>query len=75
VQQDGKLVAAGGVVNPPRHAVDNFILVRLNGDGSTDRGFGDGGRVVTPTGEDGGTARSLVEQSGRLARASGAAAS
>jgi uncharacterized delta-60 repeat protein len=64
-QEDGKLVAAGGVVNG--YAVDNFTLVRLRDDGSTDSGFGDGGRVVTPTGEQYGHASSIIEQpDGRL---------
>lgn len=67
VQEDGKLVAAGGVVNPNGLGVDNFTLVRLRSDGSTDRGFGDGGRVVTPTGEANGHASSIIEQAdGRL---------
>ena len=64
VQQDRKLVAAGGVVNESKRRVDNFTLVRLRGDGSTDLTFGDDGRVTTPTGEDDGLASSIIEQDG-----------
>jgi uncharacterized delta-60 repeat protein len=67
VQRDAKLVVAGAVVNASGTALDNFTLVRLRGDGSTDQGFGDNGRVVTPTGEQYGRALAAVQQDdGRL---------
>ncbi|MCY4492971.1 MAG: delta-60 repeat domain-containing protein, partial [Acidimicrobiaceae bacterium] len=42
-QADGKVVAVGFVQN----ASKDFALVRYNRDGSLDRSFGEGGRVVT----------------------------
>ena len=64
IQADGKLVAVGGVVNESKRRLDNFTLVRLRSDGSPDLGFGDDGRVTTPTGEDAGLASSILEQDG-----------
>jgi uncharacterized delta-60 repeat protein len=40
IQPDGKIVAAG-------HASTDFALVRYNTDGSLDRSFGKGGKVIT----------------------------
>jgi uncharacterized delta-60 repeat protein len=40
IQGDGKIVAAG-------HASTDFALVRYNTDGSPDRSFGKGGKVIT----------------------------
>ena len=64
IQADGKLVAVGAVVNESKRRLDNFTLVRLRSDGSTDLSFGDDGRVTTPTGEDAGLATAILEQDG-----------
>jgi uncharacterized delta-60 repeat protein len=52
VQGDGKIVAAGssdlqGLCDDNGHSCDIFALVRLNDDGSLDRSFGRGGKVLT----------------------------
>jgi uncharacterized delta-60 repeat protein len=64
VQEDGNLVAVGAVVNESKRRLDNFTLVRLRSDGSTDPSFGDDGHVTTPTGEDAGLATAILEQDG-----------
>jgi uncharacterized delta-60 repeat protein len=46
IQADGKIVAAGSGFPPEVRPVD-FALARYNRDGSLDRTFGDGGRVLT----------------------------
>lgn len=52
VQRDGKIVAAGstdfhGVCDDMGNSCDTFALVRFKEDGSLDRTFGGGGKVVT----------------------------
>lgn len=42
IQPDGKIVSAGGI--------SDFLLARHNPDGSLDKTFGTGGKVVTPIG-------------------------
>jgi uncharacterized delta-60 repeat protein len=49
IQQDGKIVAAGGFLNNAAHA--DFILVRVNSNGSLDTDFGDQGKVVSDLGK------------------------
>jgi uncharacterized delta-60 repeat protein len=46
LQSDGKIVAAGRVVNETFTVID-FALARLNADGSLDAAFGSGGKVTT----------------------------
>src|SRR5215213_5473672 len=50
VQPDGKIVAAG-MMAPIGTFDSSFALVRYNADGSVDKSFGFGGRVVTGFGE------------------------
>lgn len=45
VQHDGKIVAAGWVLTAPD--IQNSALVRYNADGTLDRTFGKGGKVIT----------------------------
>ena len=66
IQPDGKIVAAGD------RAERNFVLARYNADGSLDRTFGQGGRVVTRV-DRGHYASELVAQpDGRLVAAGAA---
>lgn len=55
-QTDGKIIVVG--TNG-----EDFVVIRLNADGSRDQTFGDGGRVVTDFLEGDDTARSVVIQS------------
>src|SRR5207253_10847538 len=65
IQRDGKLVAAGGSTEEDLTAV--FALARYGRDGSLDRTFGVGGKVVTSIGSDDAVANALaVEPDGRL---------
>ncbi len=60
-QTDGKIVIVGT-------DGEDFIVIRLNVDGSLDQSFGDGGRVVTDFLEGEDTARSVVIQAdGKIA--------
>ena len=59
VQRDGKLVVAGEATSRGRR---EFALVRYRPDGSLDRSFGVGGKVLTPIGSDGAFANALVIQ-------------
>jgi uncharacterized delta-60 repeat protein len=45
IQPDGRLIAAGGSLNP--NGASNFALARYNTDGSLDTSFGSGGKVTT----------------------------
>jgi uncharacterized delta-60 repeat protein len=64
VQSDGKLVAAGAT---QADSYADFALVRYEPDGSLDRSFGDGGKVITPVGSGSAGAVGIVQQaSGRL---------
>jgi uncharacterized delta-60 repeat protein len=45
IQQDGKIVAAGGTQT--EHGGTDFVLARYNADGSLDTSFGVGGKVQT----------------------------
>ncbi len=67
IQPDGKLVAAGSLVQPAS-LTNGFALARYNGDGSLDGTFGSGGMVITPIfGDALGVAYALLLQSdGRL---------
>jgi len=49
IQPDGKVLAAGEVVNGPAQSIDS-VLIRYGQDGSIDTAFGDGGKVVSRTG-------------------------
>jgi len=49
VQRDGKIVA-GGWVEAADYSDNEPALARFKSDGSLDTGFGDGGKVITPTG-------------------------
>ena len=63
LQPDGKIVAAGTVTG----AVKSFALARYNADGSLDTTFGNGGRVVTSTGNENAFLNSVALQSdGRI---------
>src|SRR5262249_12136562 len=42
IQADGKIIAAGNTSEP-----DDFLLARLNSDGSIDTSFGSDGKVIT----------------------------
>jgi uncharacterized delta-60 repeat protein len=48
LQADGKIVAAGGTRGRWRPGSSDFALARYLPDGTLDRSFGNGGRVVTP---------------------------
>ncbi len=66
-QSDGKLVVGGYSYNGSN---DDFALVRYQGDGSLDTGFGSAGKVVTPVGAGGERANALVLQAdGKLVAA------
>ena len=59
-QADGKIVVVGT-------DGEDFVVIRLNADGSPDQGFGEGGRVTTDFLEGEDTARSVAIQSdGRI---------
>ncbi|HVK53997.1 MAG TPA: hypothetical protein VM532_03115 [Burkholderiales bacterium] len=45
IEKNGKIVAVGSAVNDP-FAGDQIALARYNKDGSLDRSFGDGGKVI-----------------------------
>ena len=64
IQQDGKLVAAGGGNNS-----DGFVLVRYNPNGSLDRSFGRGGTVITPIGSNADARALAIQQDGKLVAA------
>ena len=61
-QADGKLVVAGyshiGAFMEPA-----FSLIRLNTDGSLDKSFGSGGKLIEYVGSRGGTVSSVIQQS------------
>lgn len=57
IQPDGKIVAAGYIIN------QDFIVVRLNADGTPDNSFGTGGVVITDIAGTHGHATSVVIQS------------
>jgi uncharacterized delta-60 repeat protein len=47
IQSDGKIVVAGGAVNPAPGGNADFAVVRLNGNGSLDTSFdGDGTKLI-----------------------------
>jgi uncharacterized delta-60 repeat protein len=48
LQADGKIVAAGGTRRMWRPGSSDFALARYLPDGTLDRSFGSGGRVITP---------------------------
>jgi len=51
IQKDGKILAAGNIVNNPSYY--DFALNRFNSDGSLDAGFGTNGKVTTDIGQEG----------------------
>lgn len=51
VQPDGKIVAVGIIVGQGAEYFERLALVRYNGNGSLDPGFGDGGKVITRFGQ------------------------
>jgi uncharacterized delta-60 repeat protein len=64
IQRDGKLIVTGTAFIDPQSANGYFAvaLARYNTDGTLDRSFGRGGRVVTKLFEDGASAGSAVLQ-------------
>ena len=63
LQPDGKIVAAGTAVG----SVKSFALARCNANGSLDTTFGNGGRVLTSTGNENAVLNSTALQSdGRI---------
>lgn len=46
IQSDGKIVVAGHTSRPPSN-FDDFVVARINADGSADTTFGTGGMVIT----------------------------
>jgi uncharacterized delta-60 repeat protein len=62
IQQDGKLVAAGGSDN-------GFALVRYHANGTLDRSFGRGGKVTTPLASGGAASALAIQQDGKLVAA------
>jgi uncharacterized delta-60 repeat protein len=60
IQADGKIVVAG---DASRRTATDFALARYNANGSLDRSFGKGGRVVTKVGEGDSYAAAIVVQS------------
>lgn len=73
IQPDGKVVVAGEVV-PRGSRTTNLAVVRYNSDGSLDRSFGTGGRVVTQVGErDSYGAAIVVQPDGKIVVAGRAA--
>jgi uncharacterized delta-60 repeat protein len=68
IQQDGKLVAAGVAYSSGNRS--NFALVRYNANGTLDRSFGRGGKVMTSMGGVGWGASALaIQQDGKLVAA------
>jgi uncharacterized delta-60 repeat protein len=68
LQQDQRILLAG-YINPfgTNTTADDFVLARLNPDGSLDTSFASSGRVVTDVGGDRDRARALVVQAdGRI---------
>lgn len=64
IQNDGKIVGGGYI---DEGGGKNFLLVRLNPDGSPDTGFGTGGKVVTPVGSaDDDIARIAIQPNGKI---------
>jgi uncharacterized delta-60 repeat protein len=59
VQADGKIVVAGAGGD------DSFLIMRLNGDGSVDASFGDGG-TATLSGGDAGAKQVLLQADGKI---------
>jgi uncharacterized delta-60 repeat protein len=73
IQPDGKVVVAGEVV-PRGPRTTKLAVVRYNSDGSLDRSFGTGGRVVTQVGEfDSYGAAIVVQPDGKIVVAGRAA--
>ena len=71
VQPDGKVVAAGGGgACPPIPfapvCTGQFGLIRYDGSGRPDSGFGVGGSVLTPVGDDGNASGLLLQPDGKL---------
>jgi uncharacterized delta-60 repeat protein len=62
LQADGKLVIAGSSINESHYAPD-FVVARLNIDGSLDHSFGVDGIQTTNIGSRGEEARSIIQQS------------
>ena len=59
IQPDGKILVAGSSL---QGAFDHFTLVRLMPDGSLDAGFGTGGKVFLPIGNQASSARGFAFQ-------------
>lgn len=66
IQNDGKLVAAGEGTKGTNTV---FALTRYKRDGSLDRGFGSGGRVLTPIGSDAVAHALVIQKDGKLVAA------
>jgi uncharacterized delta-60 repeat protein len=60
VQPDGKLLVAGYAFSAAGNS--DFLLMRLNADGTPDSGFGSGGTVRTPVGASEDIANAMVRQ-------------
>jgi uncharacterized delta-60 repeat protein len=70
IQQDGKLVAAGGAVLPKPGSDSGFALARYHANGRLDTSFGRGGKVTTPFGSGNDFANELaIQKDGKLVAA------
>ncbi|MFA5832210.1 MAG: T9SS type A sorting domain-containing protein [Bacteroidota bacterium] len=63
IQSDGKIIVAGSAQMSAEHNSYDFAVVRYNGDGTLDGGFGAGGKVTTAIGLNNEVANSLAIQS------------
>jgi uncharacterized delta-60 repeat protein len=67
IQEDGRIVLAGGATASGAAVARDFALVRYNTDGSLDQSFGAGGKVLTDfTGGDDEATGIVVRSSGEL---------
>ncbi|HXC52264.1 MAG TPA: hypothetical protein VN634_15375 [Candidatus Limnocylindrales bacterium] len=68
VQPDGKILAAGAIVENPNtdQQFSRLLLVRYNADGTLDSGFGTGGTVVTEIGKYAYTQEIALQADGKI---------
>ena len=66
LQPDGKLVLAGGAT---RGSGNDFVVARLNGDGASDRNFGNNGDVYTDFGGNDDASSVAVQPDGKIVAA------
>jgi uncharacterized delta-60 repeat protein len=78
IQADGKLVVAGSsdalsLVGEKGCCLQDFALVRYTADGSVDRSFGNGGKVLTAFGGDSYAEGVVIQPDGKIVAAGGGA--